>query len=104
MKKILLMAGAMLFVTSCGPAQKTTETAEITKAIEPTETLETSSDIEPEYIGRWRVVITDEIYATCDNGNLLYLYKGYSKGGLAVVPKSPQCNRSTRPTWTAVEP
>lgn len=101
MKKILLVVGAMLFVTSCGPAQKTTET---TKAVEPTETSETSSDIEPEYIGRWRVVVTDEIFATCDNGNLLYLYKGYSKGGLAVVPNSPQCSRSTRPSWTAVEP
>lgn len=35
----------------------------------------------------------DDIYKFCDGKTLVYLYKGSRKGGLAVIPDSPECAR-----------
>lgn len=100
-KSIIFVAAGILLLAACGPAAAPTASAQ---AYDPNEDHANTPDAQ--YVKNWHDWrrVGHEIRAVCDRGNLIYSLKDGYRGGLAVVPNSPQCSRSTRPSWTAVEP
>lgn len=90
-KTTVLVAATLLLLVSCGPASAPNATAR------PYEDRGNTPDARD--IANWNDYrkVDGDIGAICDRGNLIYRLNDGYRGGLAVVPNSPQCSRSLEP-------
>lgn len=93
MNKFALAVAGILLLVSCGPAAPNA-TAQTPRPYEDRGHTPDARDVKDWHGYR---KIDKDIGAICDRGNLIYRLHSDVRGGLAVVPNSPQCKRSLEP-------